>query len=91
MTKVPVDFNIHRTVSRMLEQKKKSISTGKNIDWATGEALAFGSLLLEGFPVRLSGQDCTRGTLANDTVLLLIKIWKKDTTLLIIFNHHKMN
>ena len=65
LTKVPVDFKIHRTVSRMLEQKKKSISTGKNIDWATGEALAFGSLLLEGFPVRLSGQDCTRGTFSQ--------------------------
>jgi 2-oxoglutarate dehydrogenase E1 component len=41
------------------------LKTGKNIDWATGEALAFGSLLKEGFPVRLSGQDCTRGTFSH--------------------------
>jgi 2-oxoglutarate dehydrogenase E1 component len=41
------------------------IETGEGIDWATGEALAFGSLLTEGFPVRLSGQDCTRGTFSH--------------------------
>ena len=40
-------------------------SLGENIDWATAEALAFGSLLTEGYPVRLSGQDCTRGTFSH--------------------------
>jgi len=39
--------------------------TGEGIDWATGEALAFGSLMTEGYPVRLSGQDCTRGTFSH--------------------------
>jgi len=39
--------------------------SGEGLDWATGEALAFGSLLLEGYPVRLSGQDCTRGTFSH--------------------------
>ena len=49
----------------MLKSKEESIKSGTNIDWATGEAFAFGSLLLEGFPVRLSGQDCTRGTFSQ--------------------------
>ena len=50
---------------RLLEAKKKMFETGQGIDWATGEALAFGSLLTEGFPVRLAGQDSTRGTFSQ--------------------------
>ena len=62
---VPDDFAIHRTVQRMLDAKAKTIESGTGIDWATGEALAFGSLLLEGYPVRLSGQDSGRGTFSQ--------------------------
>ncbi len=65
LTKVPDNFNLHKTVQRMLSNKKEMLDSGKNIDWATAEALAFGSLLLEGYPVRLSGQDCTRGTFSQ--------------------------
>ena len=65
LTKVPKPFNLHRTVKRMLLAKAEMLKAGENIDWATGEALAFGSLLLEGYPVRLSGQDCTRGTFSQ--------------------------
>ncbi len=65
LTRVPNDIQPHKTVLRMLDNKKKMIDTGEGIDWATAEALAFGSLLLEGFPVRLSGQDCTRGTFSH--------------------------
>ncbi len=65
LTVVPEGFNIHKTISRMLENKRVAITSGKNIDWATAEAFAFGSLLVEGFPVRLSGQDCTRGTFSQ--------------------------
>jgi len=65
LTHVPDDIKPHKTVLRMLDNKKKMIDTGEGIDWATAEALAFGSLLLEGFPVRLSGQDCTRGTFSH--------------------------
>lgn len=65
LTRVPQGFNIHRTVSRLLDQKAKMFETGKGFDWATGEALAFGSLVSEGFPVRLAGQDCTRGTFSQ--------------------------
>ncbi len=65
LTRVPDGFDLHRTVGRQLEAKKKMFESGQGFDWATAEALAFGSLLTEGFPVRLSGQDCTRGTFSQ--------------------------
>ena len=65
LTRVPESFDIHKTVSRQLEAKKKMFETGAGFDWATAEALAFGSLLLEGKPVRLAGQDSTRGTFSQ--------------------------
>jgi len=65
ITSVPEGFHLHRTIRRQLEQKRQAIEEGKDIDWATAEALAFGSLLLEGFPVRLSGQDSARGTFSQ--------------------------
>ncbi|WP_323035496.1 2-oxoglutarate dehydrogenase E1 component [Pararhodobacter sp.] len=65
LTRVPEDFKAHRTVTRLLEAKKQMFESGEGFDWATAEALAFGSLLTEGFPVRLSGQDSTRGTFSQ--------------------------
>jgi len=65
ITKVPDGFRVHRTVQRFLENRAKAIQTGKGIDWATAEALAFCSLLKEGNPVRLSGQDSERGTFSQ--------------------------
>ncbi len=65
LTTVPNNFNIHKTVSRMIENKKDTLNKGRGIDWATAEALAFGSLLNEGFSVRLSGQDSKRGTFSQ--------------------------
>jgi len=65
LTHVPEEFAPHKTVARMLKAKAETIATGKGIDWATGEAIAFGSLLLEGFPVRLAGQDSARGTFSQ--------------------------
>ncbi len=65
LTRLPQNFNAHRTIQRLLDSKKEMIDTGKGIDWATAEALAFGSLMLENFKVRLSGQDCTRGTFSQ--------------------------
>jgi len=65
ITTVPEGLHVHKTVQRMLENKKKMFETGEGFDWATGEALAFGSLLLEGLPVRLAGQDSTRGTFSH--------------------------
>lgn len=65
LTRVPEGFNLHRTVGRLLEAKREMFETGKGFDWSTGEALAFGSLLVEGYPVRLSGEDSTRGTFSQ--------------------------
>jgi len=65
LTRVPDGFDLHKTVARQLEAKRKMFETGQGFDWATAEALAFGSLVTEGFPVRLSGQDCTRGTFSQ--------------------------
>jgi 2-oxoglutarate dehydrogenase E1 component len=65
LTRVPEGFTLHRTVGRLLETKSKMFETGEGFDWATAEALAFGSLLTEGYPVRLAGQDSTRGTFSQ--------------------------
>ena len=65
LTRVPEGFNIHKTVERLIEAKAQMFKTGTGFDWATAEALAFGSLLIEGYPVRLSGQDSTRGTFSQ--------------------------
>lgn len=65
LTTVPEGHNIHPTLSRVLDAKKTMFTSGENFDWATGEALAFGSLLSEGYGVRLSGQDSGRGTFSQ--------------------------
>jgi len=65
LTRVPEGFDIHKTVARQLEAKREMFAKGQGFDWATAEALAFGSLQVEGFAVRLSGQDCTRGTFSQ--------------------------
>ena len=65
LTTVPESFNAHKTLGRILEAKKKALDEGQGIDWATAEALAYGSLVEEGFRVRLSGQDSGRGTFSQ--------------------------
>jgi len=65
LTTAPADFNLHKTVGRLLDTKKQMFDSGEGFDWATAEALAYGSLLTEGYPVRLSGQDATRGTFSQ--------------------------
>jgi 2-oxoglutarate dehydrogenase E1 component len=71
LASVPEGFAVHRTIKRFLDNRKKMIESGEGIDWAMGEALAFGSLLLEGHRVRLSGQDCERGTFSQRHSVLL--------------------
>ena len=71
ITTLPPDFHLHRTLNRFLDNRRKAIETGTNIDWATGEALAFSSLLLEGHRVRLSGQDSERGTFSQRHAVLI--------------------
>lgn len=65
LSTVPAGFNAHKTVKRFMDNRLASIESGEGIDWATGEALAFASLLEEGHPVRLSGQDVERGTFSQ--------------------------
>ena len=65
LTRAPDGFDLHKTVARQLESKAEMFKSGKGFDWATAEALAFGSLCAEGYGVRLSGQDSTRGTFSQ--------------------------
>ena len=65
LTTAPENFPLHKTITRLMDAKAKMFDSGEGFDWATGEALAFGSLQTEGYPVRLSGQDCTRGTFSH--------------------------
>jgi 2-oxoglutarate dehydrogenase E1 component len=61
-TSIPAGFDIHKTVGRAIQHRREVIESGEGIDWATAEHLAFATLLDQGFPVRLSGQDTVRGT-----------------------------
>ena len=70
ISSIPVDFNIHKTLKKIFDLRLKSIKDGKLIDWSTAESLAFGTLLTEGFSVRLSGQDSGRGTFSQRHVVL---------------------
>ena len=65
ITLIPESFNAHPTLKKIFENKKKMFQTGKNFDWSTAEHLAFATLLNEGYPVRLSGQDSARGTFSQ--------------------------
>jgi 2-oxoglutarate dehydrogenase E1 component len=71
ITATPSGFSVHKTIQRFLDNRRQAVDTGEGLDWATGEALAFGSLLDEGYPVRLSGQDCERGTFSQRHSVLI--------------------
>jgi len=65
ITRVPNEFKGHPKLSKFLERRKKILDGSEKADWALAESIAFGSLLLEGTPVRLSGQDSVRGTFSQ--------------------------
>jgi 2-oxoglutarate dehydrogenase E1 component len=65
MTRIPKSIDCHKTLRRVIERRRETIEAGEGIDWATAEHLAFATLLDEGFPVRLSGQDSARGTFSQ--------------------------
>ena len=65
ITTVPENFKPHRAVKKIFADRFKMIETGEGVDWAVAEALAFGTLLVEGNHVRLSGQDVERGTFSH--------------------------
>jgi len=65
LTQIPKDFNGHPKLSKFLDVRKKLLDGSADADWAFAESIAFGSLLIEGIPVRLSGQDSVRGTFSQ--------------------------
>jgi 2-oxoglutarate dehydrogenase E1 component len=65
LTTIPADVAVHKTLHRIIDARKAMFESGEGIDWATAEALAFGTLVREGHPVRLSGQDSGRGTFSQ--------------------------
>jgi 2-oxoglutarate dehydrogenase E1 component len=71
ITAAPVGFNVHKTIQRFLDNRRQAVESGEGVDWATAEALAFATLLDEGYPVRLSGQDSERGTFSQRHSVLI--------------------
>ena len=62
---IPEGFKAHKTIQRFMDNRMQMVETGEGIDWAMGEALAYGTLCVEGTKIRLSGQDCERGTFSQ--------------------------
>ena len=71
LTEIPPTLTPHKTIARIMAARRKTIEDGKGIDWATAESLAFGTLLVEGFKIRLSGQDSERGTFSQRHSVLM--------------------
>jgi len=71
LSTIPEGFNAHKTIVRQMQNKARMFETGEGIDWATAEALAFGTLVQQGVPVRLSGQDSGRGTFSQRHSVLI--------------------
>jgi len=71
LTTAPKGFNLHKTIQRFLDHRARAIETGQGIDWALAEALAFASIVDDGYRVRLSGQDCERGTFSQRHSVLI--------------------
>jgi 2-oxoglutarate dehydrogenase E1 component len=67
---MPPDFAPNPKIKRLLEAKAEAFKSGANFDWSLGEGLAFASLLAEGYPIRISGQDCERGTFSHRHAVL---------------------
>ncbi len=80
ITAIPEGFDAHKTVARVIDTRRTAIETGENIDWATAEHLAFASLLDQGVPVRLSGQDSVRGTFVQRHCDLIDQTTEKHYT-----------
>ncbi len=80
ITTIKPGVNTHRTVKRIFDNRRAMIETGKGIDWAMAEALAFGTLLREGYPVRLSGQDSERGTFSHRHSVIMDQETEKKYT-----------
>ncbi|KIK98580.1 hypothetical protein PAXRUDRAFT_133929 [Paxillus rubicundulus Ve08.2h10] len=78
LSRFPPDFTLHKNLSRILANRGKAIEEGRGIDWATAESLAFGSLMLEGTHVRVSGQDVERGTFSQRHAVVHDQVTEKQ-------------
>ena len=70
ITTFPADFHLHPKLRGFIDRRRDALRKGGPIDWAFAESLAFGSLVLDGTPVRLSGQDSGRGTFSQRHLVL---------------------
>ncbi len=86
LTRFPKSFTPHKTMQRVLDARRKMIEDGSGLDWASGEALAFASLLDEDYKIRLSGQDVQRGTFSQRHAVMIDQVTEKRYTPL---NHLK--
>nr|WP_294502777.1 2-oxoglutarate dehydrogenase E1 component [uncultured Rhodopila sp.] len=89
LARVPDGFNVNSKIARQLEAKAEAFETGQGIDWSTGEALAFGSLLLEKRRVRLSGEDTQRGTFSQRHAVLIDQLNQNEYTPLNNITHEQ--
>ncbi|MBV1694306.1 MAG: 2-oxoglutarate dehydrogenase E1 component [Hyphomicrobiales bacterium] len=80
ITTIPNDFNAHKTIQRLLERRREMVETGEGIDWAMAEHLAFATLVRDKVPVRLSGQDCERGTFSQRHSVLTDQLTERQYT-----------
>jgi 2-oxoglutarate dehydrogenase E1 component len=80
LTTIPKSFAPHKTIARIMGNRREMIEDGQSIDWSTAEALAFGTLLVEGFKVRLSGQDSERGTFSQRHSVLMDQVTEQKYT-----------
>ncbi|MDZ7831501.1 MAG: 2-oxoglutarate dehydrogenase E1 component [Desulfobacterales bacterium] len=65
LVQLPEDFHLHKKLQKLHDKRRKAVGAGEGIDWAAAELLAFGSILTDGIPVRLSGEDSQRGTFSQ--------------------------
>ena len=80
LTEIPPTLTPHKTIARIMNMRRRSIDEGKGIDWATAESLAYGTLLVEGFKIRLSGQDSERGTFSHRHSVLMDQVSENKYT-----------
>jgi 2-oxoglutarate dehydrogenase E1 component len=80
LTRVPKTFKVHKTMQRVLDARRKMFDEGTGLDWASAESLAFGTLLQDGFKIRLSGQDVQRGTFSQRHAVIVEQETEKRYT-----------
>tara|TARA_E500000331_G_C17247535_1_gene709672 strand:+ start:1 stop:2139 length:2139 start_codon:yes stop_codon:yes gene_type:complete len=88
LTKLPKNFNVHKKLKKLIDQKKLSFEGKNPIDWSSAESLALGSLLVEGVKIRLTGQDSGRGTFSQRHAVL---VDQKNDNKIILLNNIKKN